>query len=85
MIRNTIVLIVAPLDNKKLPTFELLRSFLFDNDNNGPNDNDENHKKVVDVTKHGAQERHCFVEKLIKHIESDNLCLLRKIRTRIDK
>ena len=70
---------------EKLPTFERLRSSLFDNQNNGPNDNDDDNKRVVDVTKLGAQERHRFVEKLIKHIESDNLRLLRKIRTRIDK
>ncbi|EXB53834.1 Pleiotropic drug resistance protein 3 [Morus notabilis] len=33
----------------------------------------ENGKRVVDVTKLGAQERHIFIERLIKCIESDNL------------
>ncbi|RZB55003.1 Pleiotropic drug resistance protein 3 isoform G [Glycine soja] len=42
-------------------------------------------KQVVDVRKLGAQERHTFIEKLIKHIENDNLRLLQKFRKRIDK
>ncbi|PON69593.1 ABC transporter-like [Parasponia andersonii] len=70
---------------EKLPTFERLRSSLFADDiYRGPNDSDEV-KRVVDVTKIGAQERRRFIAKLIKHIETDNLELLRKIRTRIDK
>ncbi|KAL5539968.1 hypothetical protein UlMin_042730 [Ulmus minor] len=64
---------------ERLPTFERLRSSLFDEDD------DDNVKRVVDVTKLEPQERHLFIEKLIKHIESDNLRLFRKIRTRIDK
>ncbi|GKV17135.1 hypothetical protein SLEP1_g27677 [Rubroshorea leprosula] len=61
---------------ERLPTFERLRSSLFDQ-NKG--------KQVVDVTKLGDLERRLFVEKLIKHIELDNLKLLWKIRKRIDK
>ncbi|KAI3676032.1 hypothetical protein L1987_85628 [Smallanthus sonchifolius] len=60
----------------RLPTFERLRSSLFD---------EEDGKKVVDVTKLLAPERHMFIEKLIKHVENDNLRLLKKIRKRIDK
>ncbi|KAJ0567842.1 putative ABC-type sulfate transporter [Helianthus annuus] len=60
----------------RLPTFERLKSSLFD---------DENGKKVVDVTKLLAPERHMFIEKLIKHIENDNLRLLQKLRKRTDK
>ncbi|KAI3786796.1 hypothetical protein L1987_40773 [Smallanthus sonchifolius] len=60
----------------RLPTFERLRSSLFD---------EENGKKVVDVTKLMAPERHMFIEKLIKHIENDNLRLLQKLRKRTDK
>ncbi|XP_076900742.1 pleiotropic drug resistance protein 3-like isoform X4 [Bidens hawaiensis] len=41
--------------------------------------------KVVDVTKLLAPERHMFIEKLIKHIENDNLRLLQKLRKRTDK
>ena len=71
---------------ERLPTFERLRSSLFE----GHHDDDDDHnggkaKRVVDVTKLGAQERHLFIERLIKHIESDNLRLLNKIRGRIDK
>lgn len=41
-------------------------------------------KRTVDVSKHSAVERHLFIENLIKHIEHDNLELLRKIRKRMD-
>ncbi|KAI3810521.1 hypothetical protein L1987_20137 [Smallanthus sonchifolius] len=60
----------------RLPTFERLRSSLFD---------EENGKKVVDVTKLLPPERQMFIEKLIKHIENDNLQLLQKLRKRTDK
>ncbi|KAK4424493.1 Pleiotropic drug resistance protein 3 [Sesamum alatum] len=61
---------------ERLPTYDRLRSSLLD-ENGG--------KKVVDVTKLGAPERHMFIERLIRHIEHDNLKLLRKMRRRIDK
>ncbi|KAM1490305.1 pleiotropic drug resistance protein 3-like [Malus sylvestris] len=67
----------------RLPTFERLKSSLFDKDEG--NEFDGEGKRVVDVTKLRALERHLFIEKLIKHIENDNLRLLRKIRNRIDK
>ncbi|KAL4636632.1 hypothetical protein ACB092_03G022800 [Castanea dentata] len=66
-------------------TFERLRSSLFDEDGDDVGANETKEKRVIDVTKLGAQERHVFIEKLIKHIEHDNLRLLRKIRNRIDK
>ena len=69
---------------ERLPTFERLRSSLFDN-NGDVGGTDNKGKRVIDVTKLGAQERHLFIEKLIKHIEYDNLLLLRKIKNRIDK
>ncbi|CAA2995350.1 pleiotropic drug resistance 3 [Olea europaea subsp. europaea] len=64
----------------RLPTFERLRTSLFDG-----NEADGKGRRVVDVTKLGAPERHMFIEKLIKHIEHDNLRLLQKIRKRIDR
>ncbi|PWA74787.1 pleiotropic drug resistance protein 3 [Artemisia annua] len=67
----------------RLSTFERLRSSLFDEDN-GDGDAVKG-KKVVDVTKLLAPERHMFIEKLIKHIENDNLQLLQKLRKRTDK
>ena len=70
---------------ERLPTFDRLRSSLFDEDGDDVGANDTKEKRVIDVTKLGAQERHVFIEKLIKHIEHDNLRLLRKIRNRIDK
>ncbi|KAI8027247.1 Pleiotropic drug resistance protein 3 [Camellia lanceoleosa] len=68
---------------KRLPTFERLRSSLFD-ENDGSNV-DAQGKRVVDVTKLGALERNKFIDKLIKHIENDNLRLLHKLGKRIDK
>ncbi|KAK9920066.1 hypothetical protein M0R45_028629 [Rubus argutus] len=69
---------------ERLPTFERLKSSLFDKDDD-ENELDGEGKQVVDVTKLGAMEKHLFIDKLIKHIENDNLRLLRKIRNRIDK
>jgi hypothetical protein len=70
---------------ERLPTYDRLRSSLFDKDDDDAGATDNTGKQVIDVTKLGALERHVFIEKLIKHIENDNLRLLRKIRNRIDK
>ncbi|KAF5739958.1 Pleiotropic drug resistance 9 [Tripterygium wilfordii] len=69
---------------ERLPTYERLRTSLFDKDEN-EDMNEHQSKKVVDVTKLGALERRVFIEKLIKHIQDDNLQLLWKIRKRIDR
>ncbi|XP_059654379.1 pleiotropic drug resistance protein 3-like [Cornus florida] len=66
----------------RLPTVERLRSSLFDHESD---ENGVQGKRVIDVTKLGALERHLFIERLIKHIENDNLRLLHKFRKRIDK
>ncbi|CAH8387142.1 unnamed protein product [Eruca vesicaria subsp. sativa] len=66
---------------QRLPSFKRLRSSLVDEEGNDV----EKGKRVVDVTKLGATERHVMIEKLIKHIENDNLKLLEKIRRRIDR
>ncbi|KAG7573941.1 ABC transporter-like [Arabidopsis suecica] len=66
---------------QRLPTFKRLRSSLVDNNGEAA----EKGKKVVDVTKLGAIERHLMIEKMIKHIENDNLKLLKKIRRRLDR
>ncbi|CAH8361817.1 unnamed protein product [Eruca vesicaria subsp. sativa] len=66
---------------QRLPTFERLRSSLIDEES----ESEEKGKRVADVTKLGAMERHLMIEKLIKHIENDNLKLLKKIRERIDR
>ncbi|XP_038702837.1 pleiotropic drug resistance protein 3-like isoform X2 [Tripterygium wilfordii] len=69
---------------ERLPTFERLKSSLFDEEDDTKPAKDKG-KRVIDVTKLGALERHMFIKKLIKHIEKDNLQLLQKIRSRIDK
>ncbi|KAK3189964.1 hypothetical protein Dsin_029525 [Dipteronia sinensis] len=66
---------------QRLPTFERVTTALFD----VKDEENVAGKKVINVTKLGAEERRMFIEKLIKHIENDNLRLLQKIRKRIDK
>ncbi|XP_060167398.1 LOW QUALITY PROTEIN: pleiotropic drug resistance protein 3-like [Lycium barbarum] len=68
---------------ERLPTFDRLRSSVFEEING--NEANVKTKRVTDVTKLGAVERHVFIEKMIKHIEHDNLQMLHKIRKRIDK
>ncbi|XP_010515840.1 PREDICTED: ABC transporter G family member 37 isoform X2 [Camelina sativa] len=67
---------------ERLPTAKRMRSTLIDD---GDKSITENGKRVVDVSKLGATERHLMIEKLIKHIENDNLKLLKKIRRRVDR
>lgn len=67
----------------RLPTFERLRSSLLDDYNDG--EELATGKRIIDVSTIGALERHMFIEKLIKHIENDNLRLLHKLRKRINK
>ncbi|KAK6143828.1 hypothetical protein DH2020_024176 [Rehmannia glutinosa] len=63
----------------RLPSSERLKTCLLD-ENDG-----KAGKRAVDVSKISAQERHMFIENLIKHIEHDNLRLLQKIRKRMDR
>lgn len=72
---------------EKLPTFKRLRTSLLDLDHGGDDEGSggREKKKMVDVTKLEAVERHLFIEKLIKHIGHDNLRLLQKLRERIDR
>ncbi|KAL1195827.1 ABC transporter G family member 37 [Cardamine amara subsp. amara] len=67
---------------ERLPTVKRMRSTLLDD---GDESMTEKGKRVVDVSKLGAMERHLMIEKLIRHIENDNLKLLKKIRRRIDR
>lgn len=66
---------------EKLPVFEQLRLSVFDEKDEA----NSKGKRVVDVTKLGPLERQMFIQKIIKHVEHDNLRLLHKIRKRIDK
>ncbi|XP_050239633.1 pleiotropic drug resistance protein 3-like isoform X4 [Quercus robur] len=70
---------------ERLPTFKRLRTSVFDIDHDNGSGKEFKGKRVTDVTKLGAVERHLFIEKLIKHIENDNLRLLQKLRDRIDR
>lgn len=64
----------------RLPTFERVTTALFDEIDGINRDG----KRIANITKLGAEERHIFMEKLIKHIENDNLRLLHRIRKRFD-
>ncbi|KAM7276688.1 hypothetical protein ACFE04_018554 [Oxalis oulophora] len=68
---------------ERLPTFERIRTSLFDG--NIADKDDGDNKKIVDVTKLGAFERRLFIEKLINQIDEDNHALLLKIKERINK
>ncbi|KAL0348160.1 UNVERIFIED_CONTAM: Pleiotropic drug resistance protein 3 [Sesamum angustifolium] len=68
----------------RLPTLERLRSSLFV-ENIEESGDGKAANIVIDVSKLGPSERRGLVEKLIRHIEHDNLRLLRKIRERMDK
>ncbi|KAF3443181.1 hypothetical protein FNV43_RR12862 [Rhamnella rubrinervis] len=74
---------------ERLPTFERVRSSLFDNQLHLNDDGDskpdkEGKRSVIDVAKLGAHERRVFVDKLINHVEHDNRRLLQKLKQRID-
>ncbi|KAM1961523.1 hypothetical protein ACFX16_021942 [Malus domestica] len=70
---------------ERLPTFERITTALFDDYDGESAKGDVKGRRVVDVSTLGGQERRVFIEKLIKHIENDNLQLLQKIKQRIDK
>ncbi|KAK8588131.1 hypothetical protein V6N13_087078 [Hibiscus sabdariffa] len=78
---------------ERLPTFERLRTSLFDHQliNDGDASKAEEDVKVdrkrevIDVTELGALERRFFIQKLISKIEDDNLRLLKKLKERIDR
>ncbi|KAJ4822693.1 drug-responsive transcription factor pdr3 [Turnera subulata] len=76
---------------ERLPTVKRVRLSLFEDDDHEKGNTvvDQEaaaaRKKVVDVTKLGALERHVFIERLITKIEEDNLRLLTKFRERIDR
>ncbi|KAF3790901.1 hypothetical protein EJ110_NYTH15615 [Nymphaea thermarum] len=63
---------------ERLPTFERLRTSVFDIEDDHHRENNKG-KRVVDVTDLGAIERHLFIEK------EDNRKLLSKLRKRLDK
>lgn len=70
---------------QRLPSFKRLKTSLFEVDRHDLDKEVQRKKRVVDVTKLEAFERHLFIDKLIKHIETDNLRLLHKLKQRIDR
>ncbi|KAK7264776.1 hypothetical protein RJT34_32386 [Clitoria ternatea] len=73
---------------EKLPTFKRIKTSFVDvsqEEGGGSSSKEADGKRVVDVTKLGAVEKRLFIDKLIKHIENDNLQLLQKLRERMDR
>lgn len=68
---------------ERLSTTKRVTTSVLDCAGNG--DHEKLERKVVDVAKLGALERRLLMEKLIKHIEKDNLRLLQKQRERMDR
>lgn len=67
---------------ERLPTFKRTSTtVLFQRSRDETSDK----RRVIDVTKPEAVDRHLLIEKLVKQIEADNLHLLGKIRKRIDE
>ncbi|KAK7388064.1 hypothetical protein VNO78_22868 [Psophocarpus tetragonolobus] len=72
---------------EKLPTFKRIKTSFVDvsQEESGSSSKEADGKRVVDVTKLGAVEKRLFIDRLIKHIENDNLQLLQKLRERMDR
>lgn len=78
---------------EKLPTFKRIKTSFVDisqEEGSGSTSKEaawtrSSSKRVVDVTKLGAVEKRLFIDRLIKHIENDNLQLLQKLRERMDR
>lgn len=83
---------------EKLPTFKRIKTSFIDVDINESGRSTSStgstssgirlrsdSKRVVDVTKLGAVERRLLIDKLLQHIEKDNLHLLQKLRQRIER
>ncbi|KAL2338895.1 hypothetical protein Fmac_013341 [Flemingia macrophylla] len=72
---------------EKLPTFKRIKTSFVDvsQEESGSSSREADGKRVVDVTKLGAVEKRLFIDRLIKHIENDNLQLLQKLRERMER
>ncbi|KAI5418691.1 ABC transporter G family member 37 [Lathyrus oleraceus] len=73
---------------EKLPTFKRIKTSFVDEitqEESGSRWQRSSSKRVVDVTKLGAVDKRLFIDKLIKHIENDNLNLLQKLRERMER
>lgn len=72
---------------EKLPTFKRIKTSFVDvsQEEGGSSSKEADGKRVIDVTKLGAVEKRLFIDRLIKHIENDNLQLLQKLRERMDR
>ena len=62
-----------------------MNTSLFDRKLLNDSKEEEAGKRMVDVTKLGAVEKHMFIDELLKEIEEDNLQLLKKQKERIDR
>ncbi|KAL1334319.1 hypothetical protein HN51_063249 [Arachis hypogaea] len=71
---------------EKLPTFKRIKtSFVDVSQESVVLGARSSSRREVDVTKLGAVEKRLFIDRLIKHIENDNLQLLQKLRERMER
>uniref|UniRef100_A0A7N2N435 Uncharacterized protein n=2 Tax=Quercus lobata TaxID=97700 RepID=A0A7N2N435_QUELO len=69
---------------ERLPTSKRVNKSLVDHKLLNDSKEKKAGKRMVDVTKLGAVEKHMFIDELLKEIEEDNLRLLEKQKERID-
>ena len=70
---------------ERLPTSKRVNKSLVDHKLFNDSKEKKAGKRMVDVTKLGAVEKHMFIDELLKEIEEDNLRLLEKQKERIDR
>ncbi|KAK4559504.1 hypothetical protein RGQ29_008643 [Quercus rubra] len=70
---------------ERLPTSKRVNKSLVDRKLLNDSKEKKAGKRMVDVTKLGAVEKHMFIDELLKEIEEDNLRLLKKQKERIDR
>ena len=70
---------------ERLPTFRRITTALFQETAGASAGHGQGIKRIRNVATLGAQDRQMFINKLIQHIEHDNLRLLKKLRKKIDK
>lgn len=63
-----------------IPTSERSEILVAGQSTDGEDNAKQETKKTIDVAEFGTSERKQFVDKLLRHVEDDNLRLLHKIR-----
>lgn len=70
---------------EKLPTYNRLRTTIFNSCVHADQENIANEQMLVDVRDLDSQARQGFIDHVFKVVEEDNEIFLRKFRDRVDK